>query len=239
MVKTLELMLPVYYGNKEELPGSIAILSKFLSENLKDYKWSIVVGNNGVKKDCAEVTKEIMKKNKRLRLLDTDIAGKGASVLQLFEESKADILGFIDVDLSGDLSYLRKMLEEIENGADVVSGSRNMKESITSRSFKRRLFAKVYTWFFVRFLLGMKLTDPQCGYKLIKNEAAKKLKSLIKDHVWFFETEMMYLALKIGVNVKEIPVKWTDYGKSGVKLVKTSLNFMKKSIELRFRNISI
>jgi glycosyltransferase involved in cell wall biosynthesis len=202
-----------------------------------NYKWSIVVGNNGVRKDCVEIVKKLMKKNKRLKYLDINTAGKGASVLQLFEESKADLLGFIDVDLSGDLNDLGNMLKEIENGAEIVSGSRNIKGSITNRSFKRRLFAKVYTWFFVRILLGMNLTDPQCGYKIITNKAAKILKPLIKDHVWFFETEMMYLALKLGMNVKEIPVKWTDYGKSGVRLIKTSLDFVKKSIELRFRRI--
>ena len=238
MAKTLELMLPVYYGNKEELSGSIDVLNKFLINSLKSYKWSIVIGNNGVRKDCADITQDLMKKNKRLKLLDTNVPGKGASVLQLFEESNADILGFIDVDLSGDLNYLTIMLKEIEKGAEIVSGSRNMIGSITNRSFKRRLFAKVYTWFFVRILLGMKLTDPQCGYKLITNQAAKRLKPLIKDHIWFFETEMMYLAEKLKVNIKEIPVKWTDYGKSGVRLIKTSLNFIKKSLELRFRKIN-
>jgi hypothetical protein len=86
--------------------------------------------------------------------------------------------------------------------------------------------------------LGVKFTDGQCGFKAISRDAAAKILPLVKDRVWFFESEMMYIAEKKGLKIKEIPVVWEETDlQSSIKLRKIVPEFLKKMISLKFRKI--
>ena len=104
--------------------------------------------------------------------------------------------------------------------------------------YKRQVVSFVYHKILLKLILNVKFTDGQCGFKAVTKPAAKKVLPLVRDKVWFFETEMMYMAEKTGLKIKEIPVVWEETNlQSGIKLHKIVPEFIKKIILLKLRKI--
>jgi glycosyltransferase involved in cell wall biosynthesis len=238
-MKSVDVIVPVYHGNIVELEPNIIKQVDFFRENLTDYKWKIVIAING--KDANEIislAKNLSGKYKEVSYIYTETAGKGAGVLTGWKNSKADILTYMDVDLSIRLDNFRELLKYLESGHDVCVGSRYIEGSEVKRSLKRRIVSFVYHKILLKIVLNVKFTDGQCGFKGITSPTAKVILPLIRDREWFFESEMMYIAEKKGLRIKEIPVVWEETDlQSGIKLHKVIPEFLKKVILLRLRKI--
>ena len=238
-MKSVDIVIPVYYGNLRELYPNIAHQVNFFRKNLNDYNWKIIIAINGKSADeIINLAKKLSKKYKEVSYIYTEIEGKGAGVLTGWEKSNADILTYMDVDLSIRLDSFRDLLKYLENDYDICVGSRYIEGSKVKRSLKRRIVSFVYHKILLKVVLNVKFTDGQCGFKGITNSAAKIILPLIKDREWFFESEMMYIAEKKGLKIKEIPVVWEETNlQSGIKLRKVIPEFLKKIILLRLRKI--
>src|SRR3989344_6556962 len=143
MKKTsVDIVLPVYYGNLNEIEDSIKKQVAQYKTSLKGYNWNIVISVNGKNaEDIINLSKELSKKYKNVRYLHTEVAGKGSGVINGWIKSKADIRVYMDVDLSVDLRCLSDLIKKIEQGYDISIGSRYIKGSKVKRSFKRRIIS--------------------------------------------------------------------------------------------------
>lgn len=238
-MKYVDIAIPVYYGNIGELEPNIKKQVEFFRKNLTDYNWRIVIAVNGKNpEEIINLSKELCKKYKEVSYIYTEIPGKGAGVITAWQNSKADILAYMDIDLSTGLADFRNLIKGIEEGFDICVGSRYIQGSKVRRSFKRRIASFVYHKILLRLFLNAKFTDGQCGFKAITKKVAQKVLPLVKDRVWFFESEMMYIAEKMGFKIKEIPVVWEETDlQSGIKLRKIVPEFIKKIILLKLRKI--
>lgn len=238
-MKSVDIVIPVYYGNLGELKPNVVRQVGFFRKNLSDYKWRIVISVNG--KNAGEIinlSKELSQKYKEVSYLYTEVSGKGSGVIIGWENSNADILTYMDVDLSIKLDDFRNLIGGIEDGFDICVGSRYLKGSKVKRSLKRKVASFVYHKILLKLFLNVKFTDGQCGFKAITKTAAQKVLPLVRDRRWFFESEMMYLAEKVGLKIKEIPVTWEETDlQSSIKLHKVIPEFIKKIILLRLRKI--
>lgn len=236
-MKSVDIVIPVYYGCKEDIGPSINKQVNFFRKNLKDYKWTVWIGLNGENKNnILELCKSIEKKFREVKLDYVRKQGRGESLRNIWLKSKADFVAYMDVDLATNLENFRDLLTPLENSYDFTYGSRYSEGNRSNRSLKRLIVSKVYNIIMVKFFLGAKFNDAQCGFKALKTDVAKKLVPLVKDNFWFFDTELLYLAEKKGYNLKDIPVEWKEGNNSAVKIMKTSLDFIKKTIELKHRN---
>jgi len=238
-MKSVDIVVPVYYGNLEELGRNIVKQVEFFRENLSDYNWKIVIAINGNNTDkIMALSKTLSRKYKEVIYIYTETAGKGAGVIAGWKVSDADILAYMDIDLSVELSDFRNLIKGVEDGFDICVGSRYIQGSEVKRSLKRKIVSFVYHKILLKLFLNVKFTDGQCGFKAITKLTAKKILPLVKDKVWFFESEMMYIAEKRGLKIKEIPVVWKETTiQSGINLRKVIPEFIKKIISLKLRKL--
>tara|TARA_Y100000310_G_scaffold339097_2_gene430702 strand:- start:3532 stop:4269 length:738 start_codon:yes stop_codon:yes gene_type:complete len=236
---TVDIAIPVYYGNLEEIEGSVKKQVAYYTKNLKTYNWKIIIAINGKnpEKQIALV-KQLNKKYKgKVNYTYINKPGKGHGVIHAWENSKADIMSYMDVDLATDLGSFKTLLDNIQQGNDIAVGSRYLKTSKIKRTFKRIFISKTYITYFYRFILGLPLTDAQCGFKAVNKKVVKNVLPYIQDRVWFWESEMLYLAYKRNYKIKEVSIRWTEDLNSSVNLVKIIPNFMKNVLRLRFSRL--
>ena len=218
--KLVDILLPVY-NEAHVLEKSVTTLRDFLQEHVTDFDWIITMGDNASIDKTLEVAKELEKRFKDVRVFHLDKKGRGRMVKYAWKESGADILTYMDIDLSTDLNAFPPMVRAIMEGYDVAIGSRQYRGAEVKRSFKRETISRGYIWI-LKLLLGFPFTDAQCGFKAVSKKIVDDLFPRIEDDEWFFDTELLYLAYRNGYKVKELPVRWIEDTDSRVKILRTA-----------------
>jgi glycosyltransferase involved in cell wall biosynthesis len=233
-MKTVDVVIPVY-NEERVLAQSIATLRDFLSKNLSA-KWKVVIADNASTDKTWEIAQSLSKQYPDVAAVHIDKKGRGRALRKTWLESDADIVSYMDVDLSTELAAFPKLLQAIEEGYDIAIGSRLMRESKVKRSFKRELTSRGYN-LIIKVMFFNRWVDAQCGFKAVRREAARALVPLIQNQEWFFDTELLILAGKKGYRIKEIPVAWVEDPDTRVKIAKTIREDLAGLMRLRFRPI--
>ena len=138
--------------------------------------------------------------------------------------SDADIVSYMDIDLSTDLKSFMPMIDSIAHGdAEVAIGSRFHKKSEVDRCLKREVCSRTFIGLIKTFFPRSSFSDAQCGFKAVSRRAVDDLLPHIKNVGWFFDTELLLLADHYKYKVVNVPVKWVEDPNSKVKIVKTGM----------------
>jgi hypothetical protein len=145
----------------------------------------------------------------------------------------------MDADLATNLNDLPRLISAIaKEGYDVAYGSRFAKGAKVERSLLRKIFSFSYR-LIAKLLLNLKISDLPCGFKAINKKVRDELLSKIKSQAWFFDSELLILAEKLGYKIAEIPVNWREpkeLGRSSqVKIISLSLDYFKKILAIKKR----
>lgn len=224
--------MPVY-NEERDIPRNIPVLYRYLTANLSRYRWKLIIADNGPSKDrTAQISKKLTQRYKNLRYVCIPKPGRGGALRAVWLKEKSSFLCYMDVDLSSDLSFLSELVSALEQGADVVIGSRLKKGSrVYGRTILREIMSRGYN-ILIRLLFWTSFHDAQCGFKAVRREVARVLLPKIKDTAWFFDSELLIIAEKSGFKVKEIPIVWRDDPASTVKIAKTAWGDIKGLIRL-------
>jgi glycosyltransferase involved in cell wall biosynthesis len=221
------------------LPPSVATLHRYLSADLSGYDWRIVIADNGSTDATLSVARQLSHDYAQVGYVSLDERGRGRALRTAWLQSDADVLAYMDVDLSTELGALAELVRAIDrDGYDLAIGSRLKRGArVVGRPLQREVISRVYSLMvrsmFPRGVLLLDTRDFQCGFKAISRVAARELLPLVKDNGWFFDTELLLLASKNGYRVKEVPVNWTDDPDSRVKIVSTAYGDVKGLLRLR------
>jgi len=232
---SVDVVIPVY-NEEHVLADSVATLRDFLRDNLP-HTWRIVIADNASTDGTLAVAQRLAEEHKDVVPFHIPQKGRGRALRATWLASDADVLTYMDVDLSTDIAFFPTLVAAItDEGCDVAIGSRLKKGAQTTRSFRRELTSRVYNVmikaaFFTRF------QDAQCGFKAISRQAAHELIPLIKNEEWFFDTELLILAEKGGYRVKEIPVRWREDPDTRVNIRKTAMEDIRGLSRMRFTRI--
>jgi glycosyltransferase involved in cell wall biosynthesis len=232
---TVDVVIPVY-NEERVLAQSINTLRQFLEQNLA-YSWTIVIADNASIDKTWQVAQALCREYPDVASLHLDEKGRGRALRRAWLESTADIVSYMDVDLSTGLESFPKLLEAIEGGYDIAVGSRLMRGSSIKRSFKRELTSRSYN-LLIKAMFRSKFSDAQCGFKALSNKTAHELIPLIKDQKWFFDTELLILAEKKGYRTKDVPVVWIEDPDTRVSVSRTAFDDVKGLLRMRFRSLS-
>jgi glycosyltransferase involved in cell wall biosynthesis len=214
------------------LRKSVKTVLGFLQAHLR-YRCQIVIVDNGSTDGTQNVAKELAAENPQVQFLHLTQKGRGRALRRAWQKSCADIVCYMDVDLSTRLDHLPELLGAIaQEGYDVATGSRLLKESRTARSLKREIISQVYNAF-VKVVLSTHFSDAQCGFKALSRRAVETIVPQIEDQSWFFDTELLVLAERQGYRIKDIPVVWVEDDDSRVKVLRTAWDDIKGVIRLR------
>ena len=158
-----------------------------------------------------------------VRAVHLDLPGRGRALHAIWSASDAEVLAYMDVDLSTDLNALLPLVAPLLSGhSDVAIGTRLARGSRVVRGAKREVISRGYN-LLLRAALGVGFSDAQCGFKAIRADAARELLPLVADTSWFFDTELLVLAERAGLRIHEVPVDWIDDADSRVDIVATAL----------------
>jgi glycosyltransferase involved in cell wall biosynthesis len=195
----------------------------------QSWKAEVVVINDGSRDNTAEIVKSLAAKEPILRLIENPgNRGKGYSVRNGMLNARGEIIVFTDADLSSPIEEVPKLLGAMEGGYDIAIGSRWLRaETQTQRQpLYRQIFGRIFN-VLLRLTLGLKFKDTQCGFKAFRKEAAQAVFSRQKIERWGFDPEILFLARKFNLKVKEIPVLWGHSGGTRINpLVDGSRMFM-------------
>ena len=221
----IDIVVPVL--NEEKiLQKNITTLDKYMAKHLP-YRYQITITDNGSQDKTPEIAKSLAEKRRSIQVVSLAERGRGRALQQVWQNSPADILAYMDVDLSTSLDDFLPMIQPLVAGeAGVAIGSRLMKDSRTSRGVKREFISRCYNRI-IKWTSGTKFSDAQCGFKAIRRDVAAKFLPKIKDNEWFFDTELLIKTERTGVPIYEQPVTWIEDTDSRVKIVKTAVDDLK------------
>ena len=139
----------------------------------------------------------------------TERLGKGNAIKKGFNESTGEYVIFIDSDLPVQLHAFPGLIEGLDEGYSIVIGSRYHPDSKLNRNYYKTLKSRLYNWLInVAFKTG--LSDHQCGFKSLRKKDLDEIINDVQDNKFFFDTELLIKARKKGLEIKEIPITWTD-----------------------------
>ena len=235
---TFDVTIPVL-NEEETLDQQVRILHNFLSENFPDKsQWKIVIADNGSTDHTEEIAKQLSSELSEIQLVKVPKRGVGLALKTSWEQSQADIVGYMDLDLATDLSHFLEAIKAIkEEDYELVYGTRLHKDSqVVGRTLQREISSQGFNFILTNYL-NVNFSDGMCGFKWLKREVYPSLKIAGADNDgWFFSTELLTTAEWKGLKIKELPVKWTDdAGSSKVKIIPLAKRYLKAMQDLKKR----
>ncbi len=216
----VSIILPAY-NEAKRIEKTVEIVREQMDKIGYDYE--IIIAEDGSTDGTDIIARELAERDDKIIHIHSDERlGRGKALTNAIKEAKGEIVAYLDVDLSTDIEHLKELIDSILEGYDIATGSRLIEGSKTERPLKRDLASRMYN-FLVRILLGSKLRDHQCGFKAFKRSSILPLLDKTKDNHWFWDTEILVLAQKEGLKVKEFPVRWRQSEETKVKLTRDVL----------------
>jgi glycosyltransferase involved in cell wall biosynthesis len=232
---TVDLVLPVY--NEEAILAASLARVRSWTEGHPEHDWRIVVADNASTDRTLELARELEAEHENVVALHIPVKGRGIALRVAWLTSPADVLAYMDVDLSTDLQHIPALVDPIAEGEiDLAYGTRLHPDSETERSFRRELTSRTYVRI-LRHLGRLRVTDAQCGFKAISREAARALLPLVRDTGWFFDSELLLLAQENGYRMREVPVRWVEDRDSRVAIVRTAVEDLKGLWRMRIGGV--
>lgn len=221
----LDIVIPVY-NEERDLPGCVRTLHRYLADEVP-YRSRITVADNASTDNTLAVARQLADELPDVDVIHLDAKGRGGALYAAWMASDADVVAYMDVDLSTDLSALMPLVAPLISGhSDVAIGSRLAATSRVVRGPKREFVSRSYN-LILRGMLGAQFSDAQCGFKAVRADVARRLLPLVADTGWFFDTELLVIAERAGLRIHEVPVDWVDDPDSRVDVLQTAINDLK------------
>ena len=222
---TVDIVLPVL-NEAHILEESVRALCMYMDDNLP-YRYQIIIADNGSTDGTRRVAAMLAEHFPAVRVVCLPEKGRGRALKQVWLQSRADIVSYMDIDLSTNLDAFVPMITPLVTGdAAIAVGSRLMEESQTTRGLKRDIISRCYNRL-IRWTMRTKFVDAQCGFKAMRRDVVQQLLPHVKDTAWFFDTELLVKAEYEGYTIHEEPVEWIEDTDSRVHIVKTAVEDIK------------
>lgn len=238
----VSIVIPAY-NEERRLPQTLERVHEYFSR--QSYPVEIIVVDDGSTDGTARVVETFMQTHSNTRLIKNDHRGKGYTVRTGMLAARGHIVLFSDADLSTPIEDIEKLLPWFERGYDIVIGSR---EGVGARRihepFYRHLMGRVFN-FIVQRLAVRGIEDTQCGFKAFRDDVARDLfsrvllygdnaKPITNGMVTAFDVEVLFLGVKRGYRIKEVPVEWRYGAETKVNPLKDSWRNFRDVVRVRW-----
>lgn len=216
----VEFVVPVY-NEEADLARSVRRLDDTLAASFP-YEYRITIADNASTDATWAIATDLCAEREHVEAVHLDQKGRGRALKQVWLASDADVVAYMDVDLSTDLRAVLPLVAPLLSGhSDLAIGTRLARSSRVVRGPKREFVSRCYN-LILRTTLRVGFSDAQCGFKAIRRDAARELLPLVEDTNWFFDTELLVLAQRAGLRIHEVPLDWTDDPGTTVDIVATA-----------------
>ena len=200
----------------------------------------IIVVDDGSTDDTAAIVRSFVDRYPFVRLLPNGSnCGKGYSVRNGMLHAAGEIVLFTDADLSSPIEEAPRLFAAIREGADVAMGSRWLESSRQSirQPLYRRFFGRCFN-VVTRMIMRLPFADTQCGFKAFTRPAAQTVFHLQRIERWGFDPEILFIALKRGLVVREVPVTWGHDERSRISYLRDGLQMLKELLLIRWNALT-
>jgi glycosyltransferase involved in cell wall biosynthesis len=219
--RQIDIVLPVF-NEEAALDQSVRRLHRFLTAGFP-FAWRIVVADNASTDATPAIAAALAAELAGVDSLRLERKGRGHALRSAWSRSDADVVCYMDVDLSTDLRGLLPLVAPLVSGhSDLAIGTRLAHGARVVRGPKRELISRGYNRL-LHTALRTRFSDAQCGFKAVRRDALEALLDDVRDDAWFFDTELLVLAQRRGLRIHEVPVDWVDDPDSRVDIVRTAL----------------
>ena len=226
----LEIVVPVH-NEQATLDRSIRTLHDALTD-MFDETWLITIADNASTDATRVISDKLSLDLANVQVVHLTQRGRGRALKQTWLASEAEVVAYLDEDLSTDLRALPPLVAPLLSGhSDVAIGTRLSPNSRVVRGPKREFISRGYN-FLLRRYLGVSFSDAQCGFKAMRHEAAEQVLPYVQDTNWFFDTELLVIAERAGMRIHEVPVDWVDDSHSSVDITGTAMEDLRGMVRV-------
>jgi glycosyltransferase involved in cell wall biosynthesis len=209
---------------------------------VRQFGWNaeVIVVNDGSTDSTAALVRAIQERAPEVRLIENpQNRGKGYSVRSGMLGARGEVVMFTDSDLSSPIEEAESLFAAIAGGADIAIGSRWMATSRQThrQPLYRQFFGRCFN-FVTRLVMGLPFADTQCGFKAFTRAAAQTVFQLQTIERWGFDPEILFIALKRGYRIQEVPVSWAHDARTRMSYLRDGLKMLEEVAVIRWNAIT-
>ncbi|MFD9433181.1 glycosyltransferase [Streptomyces sp. NPDC060002] len=235
--RSVEIVVPVY-NEAHVLADSIGRLHAYLEESFP-FPFRITIADSASTDATWSAATDLTLRLPHVHALRLEESGRGHALKHVWNRSSADVVAYLDVDLSTGLEAFLPLVAPLLSGhSDLAVGSRLHRRATVVRGARREFVSRSYNLLLkaglgalhhsrLRSSGGTPVSDAQCAFKAVRTDVFRALAPHIEDTAWFFDTELLVLAQRNGLRVHEVPVDWTDDPDSRADIVRTTVDGLK------------
>jgi dolichyl-phosphate beta-glucosyltransferase len=229
----VSVVIPAYNEEWRILPTIGAVATHMSS---RGRPWELIIADDGSTDATVDLVRDLRFANLRLLVAPAN-AGKGDAVRRGMLAARGRVVLFADADQSTPIEQFDRLAALLDDGYDVVVGSRATEgATVSGKSLTRRVLSRGLHEIVSR-LYGIEVADTQCGFKLFTAAAARELFGRQQLDGFSFDLEVLYLAGKLGHRTAEVPVEWIDAPGSTVDAARVSLQFLRDLLRIRLLDL--
>jgi glycosyltransferase involved in cell wall biosynthesis len=235
MTLSLSIVVPAY-NEGVRLGKSLRTIVSYLSEYAPSSE--LIVVDDGSTDETADIARRELADSQNVHtsvISYKSNLGKGRAVRLGLQASRGEIALFTDTDLSTPITEAPKLIDAILQGdCDLAFGSRAIDRSLIGvhQSWRREQGGRVFN-LAVRLATGLPFWDTQCGFKAFRMSACRPIIEGATIDRFGFDVELLYVAYRAGLKLKEIPVRWDHAEGSKVNLGSDSLKMLSEVGRIR------
>ena len=215
----VDVVVPVF-DEERTLVRNVEVLLEYLEAEFP-CRFRVVIADNASTDRTPAIGAELASRHGEVSFLRLERKGRGHALKTAWLASTANVVAYMDVDLSTNLeSFLPLVAPLLSGHSEVAIGSRLGHQAHVRRRLKRELLSRAYN-LLVHAGFRAGFSDAQCGFKAVRADVARQLLPLVEDDGWFFDTELLLLAERNGMRIYEVPVDWIEDLDSRVDLLPT------------------
>lgn len=233
---TISIIIPVF-NEAERIASTIRTVSRYAAEAFAAHE--IIVIDDGSTDRTVPIVQALAASVPGVRLFTHRAnRGKGACIKTGILSSNYDLVYMCDADLATPIAELEKYVARMEQGYDIVIGSRTSEgaEIVIPQPWYRKLMGKAFNRA-VQVIVLKGIADTQCGFKLFRRYAARRIAVRSRIDHFSFDVELLFLARMMGFTVSEVPVRWINNPDSSVRIIVDSLVMLRDLLRIRLNHL--
>lgn len=226
----LSIVIPAH-NEEHRLPPALEKIDAFLKS--QDFTAEVVVVENGSTDRTFEVAQSFATRLPYVRAMTVNTRGKGLAVKAGMLAARGDFRFICDTDLSMPIEDIVKFLPPVTAGYDLMIATREGPGANRVGEPAYRHFMGRVNNLIIKLMAVRQFEDTQCGFKMFTREAAEDLFTVQQMAGIGFDVELIFVAVKRGYKIKEIPITWYFDSDSRMRLVQDSLRMLQEIWQIR------